>query len=232
MKVGEWVVVLPRTDVDSRKSDADQVPYTPTPKQMLYGTRAEIRDIQVERNSAGHALRGTVTLRMIDSHGSAKRGYMFGGFSRPFEDGRLYTIDRNPNDIYGSFLAAITEGLRAGGPNGLYRRLTDSNSITVNWPDPAAVAQRCFLDGLEALQEIGAMNSFESGKRDYISLYGDAPTLLVQGPPRHRQDLLHGVCRSRAPPGGHGSGDSFPSLSHVPYPRRHRRSRVQAGRGA
>jgi len=183
MKEGEWVVVLPRTDVDSRKPAAEQAPYTPTPKQMLYGTRAVITAIRVERDAAGRARCGTVELRMIESRGSSTRGYTFGSMPRPFEDGTLYTLDSNPNDAYGSFLAAITEGLRAGGPNGLYRRLTDAGSIGVDWPVEAATAQKRFLAGLDALQAVGVMPAFEQGKRDYISLYGDAPTLLVQGPP-------------------------------------------------
>lgn len=133
LKVGDWVVVMPRTDVDSRKPAGEQTPYTPTPKQMLYGTRAVITDMHIERDGAGRARCGTVELRMIESRGTSKRGYTFRGFSRPFEDGTLYTIDSNPNDAYGAFLAAITEGLRAGGVNGLYRRLIDPGSLSVDW---------------------------------------------------------------------------------------------------
>jgi hypothetical protein len=184
LKEDGWVVVMPRTDVDSRLPASQQAPYTPTPKQMLYGTRAVVAGIDASRDGAGRVTGATLRLRMNRGGGSTSpRGYSFTSVPRPFEDGRIYTIDSNPNDAYGGFLAAVTEGLNAGGENTLYSRLTAYGGASVDWCDAAAEGQARFLAGLDALRAAGEGDEFEQGKRDYIAAHGDAPVLLVQGPP-------------------------------------------------
>jgi hypothetical protein len=49
--------------------------------------------------------------------------------------------------------------------------------------DVRAAAQSRFLAGLEALQHAGAIHPFDEPQRAYIGGHGDAPTLLVHGPP-------------------------------------------------
>ncbi len=184
LRVGDRVVVMPRTTVDERLPVQDRVPFTPTPRQMLYGTRAEIVTIHVDRDATKRAVAGYVEIELKGSFGSNKsRGFLFGGIERPLLDGQVYTLDSDPNDIYGFWLSKVTDGLRSGGVNTLYDRVVDPSSALVTWPDAARAGQERFLAGLTALRDIGALHDFEPSKRDYIGSYGDAPTLLVQGPP-------------------------------------------------
>ncbi|MGH2391828.1 MAG: DNA helicase, partial [Chloroflexota bacterium] len=124
LKPGDSVVVCKRWDVDSRLPAAEQTPFTPTPKQMLYGTRAILKEITAERDVAGRAIAARVELEMRPGHGGSwSRGFVFGSMDKPFEEGVLYSIDPDPNDWYGYWCAKVTEDLCAGGQNTLYRRL-------------------------------------------------------------------------------------------------------------
>ncbi|MDB5060111.1 MAG: superfamily helicase, partial [Chloroflexi bacterium] len=120
LREGDRVVVCPRWDVDSRLPVEEQVPYTPTPKQLLYGTRATIIAIRVQRDDHGRAVSGTVELEMRSSFGGkGMRGFVFGSMDKPFEDGAVYSIDQDPNDWYGYHSSKVTEELCAGGHNTL-----------------------------------------------------------------------------------------------------------------
>ncbi len=188
---GERVVVCPRWAVDERPDAQRTEPFTPTPKQMLYGTRADIAGFELERNGAGHVTGGFVVLRMPGYSGSSNdpAGFLFGAFERPLRNGERYSLDPDPNDINGFWHAKITAGMRAieagtqPGGNALYDRLAHPGQAAVDWPADAAEAQARFLAGLDALHAAGALHDFEPGKRDYIGGHGDDAVLLVQGPP-------------------------------------------------
>lgn len=190
MKAGDLLILNPRTTVDSRLPVEEQTEFTPTPKQMLYGTRAELLSIDIERDASGRAHRGYIDVRIRDVFGGDwSRGFVFSAFSRPLDDGRCYTLDPDPNDFYGYWCAKVTGDLcaiEAGqkkGHNTLYDRLIDPLGARVKWPPEAATGQHRFLEGLDALHQVGALNAFEPGKREFIGSHGDAPILPVQGPP-------------------------------------------------
>ncbi len=197
LRVGEGVVLCPRVAVDSRLPADEQTSFTPTPKQMLYGVRGQIAAITVTRDAAGwaagaqrretnphgRAVEGFVEVTLRESPGGAwSRGFVFASIAQPLSE-REYTLDRDPNSWYGYWCAKVTEGLSAGQPNTLYKRLAAPASASVDWPIAAAEGQARFLAGLDALRAAGALHPFEESKRAYIGSHGDAPALLVQGPP-------------------------------------------------
>ncbi len=176
LRAGDSVVIFPRLTVDERLPEAERTPFTPTPKQMLYGTRATI----VEINANDHVI--VVEMRGPGAK-SAVPGFAFSSFERPLRDGECYTLDADPNDWYGSFCASIVQELCAGGANTLYERLDAPAAAYATWPEAAREGQARFLAGLDALHAAGAFHDFEEGKRRFIGACGDLPTLLVQGPP-------------------------------------------------
>ncbi len=184
LKPGDWLVLCPRLTVDSRRPAAEQVPFTPTAKQMLYGMRAELDRITVRRED-GRAVEAWAEVVMQRPMGGAgSRGFLFGTMGeKPLAPGGCYTLDPNPNDIYGSWTAKITEGLVAGGENALYALLAGADRPAPLWPEESAAGQARFLAGLEALGAAGALHGFEPSKRAFIGGHGAAPILLVQGPP-------------------------------------------------
>jgi hypothetical protein len=183
LREGERVVLMPRTTFDTRPG-ADPTPFTPTPKQLLWGARAEINAIREQRGADGPATDAMVEVEMREAFGGNDgRGFVFGSMQRPLRAGERYTLDTDPNDWYGSFCAEVVEGLCAGESNVLYERLEDRRSATVDWPAAAGAGQRRFLQGLDAFQRIGLIHDFEAGKREYIGDHGASPLLLVQGPP-------------------------------------------------
>jgi hypothetical protein len=182
LKEGDRVVVYRRLAVDERLPPDEQTAFTPTPKQMLYGTRAEIRTIEPEKDANGSIIGAVVEIEMVGSMGSLK-GFAFGSIPKPFVAGERYTLDPDPNNIYGYWCKKVTEGLIDGGRNGLYDRLAGAGPATPIWTVAAGEGQRRFLAALDALHDAGKLHDFESSKRDYIAGHGATPTLLVQGPP-------------------------------------------------
>lgn len=182
-RTGDRLVVMPRTTIDTRPG-ADVTPFTPTPKQLLYGTRAAITDIELQRDAGGAVTAALIEIELREAFAPRDaRGFVFGAISRPLRDGERLTLDPDPNDWYGYYGMKVVEGLCAGRPNALYERLAAGPSAPVAWPAEASAGQRRFLDGLLALNQVGALHPFEIGKQDYIGGHGDAPLLLVQGPP-------------------------------------------------
>src|SRR5579872_6963531 len=186
---GDSLVLFERWTDDSRLPAAERVRFQPTPKQMLYGMRVRLRRITVERDGENRARSAVVEVEMQESQGKAARGFAFSTIDeRPLLNDTCYTLDPDPNDWYGSYCAAVTEELSRleaelpGGHNALYDRLARRDAA-VTWPAVAARAQQRFLEGLEALEQAGAIHPFDERQRDYIAGHGDAPTLLVQGPP-------------------------------------------------
>jgi hypothetical protein len=110
------VVMYPRWTVDSRLEAEAQYKFTPTPKQLLYGKRADLKRIQVERDANGRAIRAKARVELVPTYGS-KAGYVFSTMrdqNVPLEHGRLYTLDSDPNDWNGSHQSDITTGLVGG----------------------------------------------------------------------------------------------------------------------
>lgn len=177
-----WVVIAPRLDVDRRLPADQREPYTPTAKQLLWAARGTILRLVAERDEAGKALSAFVEVEM--RNWSARHdGFTFSDFQkRPFENGQLYTIDPDPNDLTASRAYNTVKALAEGGRSALYDRLTGAGPNAADWPDAAVAGQLRFLAGLEALQDVG-FHDFEPSKRDFIGEHGRTPTLLVQGPP-------------------------------------------------
>lgn len=184
-KDDERIVLNPRWTVDSRLELENQYEFTPTPKQMLYGQRATLKRLVVDRDSAGRARSAMALIEMVMSY-PGRKGYVFSNFDPLLpQHGRRYTLDSDPNDWNGAFQAEVAEGLVAGQPNAAYARLVDPLAAPVNWPEAAATAQQYFFAGLVALHAAGVpgAHAFETSKQHYIAQRGDAPVLLVQGPP-------------------------------------------------
>jgi hypothetical protein len=78
IRTGNRMVMAPRWDVDSRLPADAQVPYTPTPKQLLYAARADIANISVERDPAGHAYSVETTGQTTEKAGWFKRAITLG----------------------------------------------------------------------------------------------------------------------------------------------------------
>ncbi len=171
---GERVLIAPRWGEDERLPPEQRTPFTPTARQLLYAPRAELGAIDPA---------GFVELTLAESGFGGDGRYSFGYSPKPLVPGRRYSIESEPNDLYGKRCAEIVEGLRAGAPNALYSRLADPTGERVLWPAAAAAAQRRFAEGLDALLAAGVLHPFDANQRAYIAGYGDAATLLVQGPP-------------------------------------------------
>ena len=179
MRPGATVILAPRLTTDSRLPAAERQWFTPTPKQLLYGWRAEIQDIKIETDCAW------LTLKLNEANGSFDRaGYSFGTIKKPLEAGK-FTLDSCPNNWYGYFNAKVVEGLIKGEQNTLYSRLLDARdeAFAPFWPEVAQSAQKLFLCGLDELSKHDKNFVFEPGKQQYIGGFGDAPLLLIQGPP-------------------------------------------------
>ena len=183
LREGDRLVVSPRWTVDERLPEAERKEFTPTPKQMLYGNRAElVKLVATGRDDSGRVVAGHVEARLCESFGGEwGKGYVFAAFNRPLEDGRLYTLDECPNDWYGLWGREVVEGLCRGEPNALHDRLAHPAPAEHN--EVALPGQARFLAGLDAFQAVGHLHDFEVSKRAYIGSYGRAPILLVQGPP-------------------------------------------------
>ena len=190
IKEGGRVVVAPRWDTDSRLPPDQRVPYTPTPKQMLYGMRVELVSIKIERDGDGRALEAFAVVKPTGAGGGGSI-FLFGGDDKPWRNGETYTLDPDPNDISGFWHSKVAGGLcdlentSQTTRHTLYHRLAhpDRSEATVPLPPAARDGQSRFLDGLDAFEEAGLLHKFEAGKRDYIGGNSDAPILLVQGPP-------------------------------------------------
>lgn len=182
LRDGDRLVLYPRWTVDERLPVEERKEFTPTPKQMLYGQRAELIGlVATEKDAAGRVLAAVAEVELKDSRGSdATKPFVFPAINRPLEGGKLYTLDPCPNDWYGYWLGQVVNGLCDGQPSVLYDRL-------VQPPPPGNGAglpgQKAFLAGLDAFHRAGHLHDFEDGKREFIGGHGQTPVLLVQGPP-------------------------------------------------
>ncbi len=178
------LVLCPRWAVDERLPPQQQQPFTPTPKQVLYGNRCELDSIATDRDEQGHISAGHVEVTLKQAFGNkAFLPFVFGAIDRPLEDGKVYTLDPCPDDWYGYFCNIAVQILQKGGPNSLYDRLNGSPPAPTSKVGRGLPGQEQFLAGLDAFRDAGHLHDFEKSKREYIGQHGKAPTLLVQGPP-------------------------------------------------
>jgi hypothetical protein len=183
LKAGERVVVAPRWMQDGRLPEAERVDLTPTPKALLYRMRCDLEEIAVERDGEGRATAAWLVLRPAPPmQSNDPPGFLFMSHAEPLAAGKLYTIDPDPNDIYGFWTAKVVQGLLAGEENTLFARIRDRGG-RISWPAPARTGQARFMAGLQTLHQAGAGPAFEASKTAYIGEHGEAPLLLVQGPP-------------------------------------------------
>jgi hypothetical protein len=192
IRPGDYFVLYPRVTFDERLPPEERTPNQPTPKQMLYGTRAELLSLEIARDESGRAVSGAATVEIKPGRGGPwSRGFLFSSIDRPLVPEALYTLDPDPNDIYGYWGAKVIDGLcalersAADAParSALYDRLARPAEARGSWPSTAAEGQARFQEGLEALYAIGALHGFESSKQAFIGMHGGDPVLLVQGPP-------------------------------------------------
>jgi len=182
MRDGDRLVLCPRWTVDERLPVAEQKEFAPTPKQMLYGQRAELlRIVATKKDEAGRVTEAFAEVELKDSRGGDwSKPYVFPAFNRPLEADKLYTLDPCPNEWYAYWCAQVVNGLCAGEPNVLYDRLVT--------PPPSgnsagSKGQTAFLAGLDAFKKVGLLHDFEDSKWEFIGLHAQTPVLLVQGPP-------------------------------------------------
>ena len=186
IKDGDWLVIFPRRTVDSRLPEADQYRFTPTVKQLLYGMRCTLERIEIDRDDDGRAERAWAVVKMNGQGGGGPAGYSFSTMAdneRPLENGEIYTLDENPNNINAGRAHGMIAGLIDGGENTLYDILAGAERPDPDWPEAAAAGQARFLAGLDALHAAGKLHDFEASKREFIGEHGATPLLLVQGPP-------------------------------------------------
>ena len=182
LRDGDRLVLSPRWTVDERLPVAEQKEFTPTPKQMLYGQRAElVRIVATTKDDTGRVTEAFAEVELHDSRGGDwSKPFVFPAINRPLEWGKVYTLDPCPNEWYAYWCAQVVNGLCAGSPNALYDRL-----VTPPLPGDGAgsAGQKSFLAGLDAFRDAGLLHDFEASKRLFIGQHARTPVLLVQGPP-------------------------------------------------
>ncbi len=185
LKEGDWVTLQPRWDVDSRLPPEEQEPYTPTPKQLLYGMRMVLEKIDVVFDRERPVTGAWLELASVQGSGASNDppGFLFGGHNKVWVDGDAYTVDPDPNNNHGFTIAKVVQGLRAGQRNVLFERVEQGGGGQVTWPEAASAGQARFMAGLQAMHIAGAGRDFEPSKVAFIGDHGDASLLLVQGPP-------------------------------------------------
>jgi len=182
LRDGDRLVLFPRWTVDERLPAAERKEFTPTPKQMLYGQRAELlRIVATKKDKGGRVTEAFAEVELKDSRGNEHtKPFVFPAFNRPLEADKLYTLDPCPNEWYAYWCSQVVNGLCAGQPNVLYDRL-------VTPPPPGkgtgSKGQAAFLAGLDAFKNAGLLHDFEDSKREFIGRHAQTPVLLVQGPP-------------------------------------------------
>ncbi len=126
-------------------------------------------------------------------------------------DGALYTLDPDPNDIYGYWCAMVTGGF---GPDATRRAATRSTTARPTPPRPrvgvargsGGRAQARFLAGLDALHRGRRAARLRGEQARLHRRAGRRADPAGAGTARHRQELLHGLCHVRPPAGRDGRG--------------------------
>ncbi|OJW10306.1 MAG: DNA helicase [Planctomycetales bacterium 71-10] len=181
LRDGEFLVLYPRWAVDGRLPEAERTEFTPTPKQMLYGQRADLVRIVAVKDESGRITSAFAEVELKDSRGGGSTApYVFPAFCRPLEEGKVYTLDSCPNEWMAYWCKEVVEGLCSGRPSVLHDRLVHPPAPGDGGGSPGQVE---FLAGLDAFHAAGHLHDFEVGKRELIGGHARTPILLVQGPP-------------------------------------------------
>jgi hypothetical protein len=109
LRAGDRLVLFPRWTVDERLPKEQQTEFTPTPKQMLYGQRAELlRVVATKKDAAGRITEAFADVELKDSRGGDwSKPYVFPAINRPLEADKLYTLDPCPNEWYAYWCAQV-----------------------------------------------------------------------------------------------------------------------------
>jgi hypothetical protein len=181
LRDGNLLVLYPRWTVDERLPVEERKEFTPTPKQMLYGQRAELVRRIATKKVAGQVIEAFAEIELKESRGGQySTPFVFPGIARPLEDGKLYTLDPCPNEWYAYWCSQVVDGLCNGLPNVLYNRLV---TFPPSGDTSGSPGQTTFLAGLDAFRQAGLLHDFEESKREFIGRHAQTPVLLVQGPP-------------------------------------------------
>ncbi|WP_298819194.1 bifunctional RecB family nuclease/DEAD/DEAH box helicase [Chloroflexus sp.] len=171
---GDKVILAPRWSVDERLPPDQRERFTTTARQILFQPRATLLQIEPD---------GMIALKPDLRYSNGDRRFTFPSQWKWPQDGELYTIEADPNDIYGQRCLEIVNELQQGAANALYARLVDPQSVKAQVADAAMAGHERFGQGLRKLAEAELLHSFDEHQSAYIIGHGDAPTLLVQGPP-------------------------------------------------
>lgn len=182
LRDGDRLVVYPRLTADERLPKEQQTEFTPTPKQMLYGQRAELlRIVATKKDDNGRVTEAFAEVELKESRGGDwSKPFVFPAINRTMEEGKLYTLDPCPNEWYAYWCGQVVDGLCGGSRNTLYDRLAEAPPPGDGFGLPG---QEAFLAGLDAFRDAGLLHGFETSKREFIGKHARTPVLLVQGPP-------------------------------------------------
>ena len=205
LKDGDRFVLYPRWSTDTRLPIEEQTDNTPTPKQMLYGTRVELLRIDVRKNESGHPTHAFAEVSVC-SPGGGSPGYLFSAMDRPLEPNALYTLDPDPNDIYGLWQSKVTDALcdleQSATPNvhPLYSRVAHPapGGESVPWPPAAATGQERFLLGLDAFPQCRTAPRFRDEQARLHRRARRCPAPAGSGTSGNRQILHDRVLGPRA----------------------------------
>jgi len=181
LRDGDRLVLFPRWTVDERLPVAERKEFTPTPKQMLYGPRAELlRIVATKKDEAGRVTEAFAEVELKESVAVRLPSRLSSGL-QPHAGGRQALHPRLlPERVVRLLVCAGGQRPLLWLANVLYDRL-------VTPPPPGdgsgSPGQKAFLAGLDAFREVGLLHDFEAGKREFIGSHARTPVLLVQGPP-------------------------------------------------
>ena len=107
------LVLYTRMAVDERLPVAERTEFTPTPKQMLYGQRAELlRVVATQKDAGGRVTEAFAEVELKESRGGDySKPYVFPAINRTMDEGSLYTLDPCPNEWYAYWCGQVVNGL-------------------------------------------------------------------------------------------------------------------------